>query len=104
VVLTKAIGGFQVETLLESTFLDMEALGASQWEATVQALSLLLPSVAVLPDKGGRSRSKNKGRMWRTKEGNLKEIKGLVSNRGKNSGPWIRMTSSETSNKSKIFK
>jgi hypothetical protein len=71
VVLTKVIGGFKGETLLESTSLDMEALGASQWEATVQALSLLPPSVGVLPDKGGRSRSKNKGRMWRTKEGNL---------------------------------
>lgn len=101
-VLTQAIGGFKGETLLESTYLDMEVLGALQWEVTAQALSLLLPSGVVLPDRGGRNRSKSIGRMWRTKEGNLKEIKGLVTNRGKNSRPLMQMTSSETFNKSKI--
>ncbi len=90
--LTKGIGGFKGETLLESTNSDMEALGALQWEATAQALSLLLRSGAELPDKEGHPRSKNKGPMWRTKEGNLKEIKEHVNNRGKNSGPLIRMT------------
>ena len=102
-VLTKGIGGFKVETLLESTYPGMEALGALQWEATAQALSLLLPSGEGLPDKGGHNRSKNKGRMWKTKEDNLKEIKEHVSNRGKNSGPLIRMTSSETFKRSNNF-
>jgi hypothetical protein len=91
-VLTKVIGGFKGETLRESTYMDMEALGASRWDAPARALSLLLPSGEALPDKGGRNRSKNIGRMLRMKEGNLKEIKGHASNRGKNSGPWIRMT------------
>ena len=101
-VLTQAIGGFKGETLLESTYLDMEVLGALQWEVTAQALSLLLPSGVVLPDRGGRNRSKSIGRMWRTKECNLKEIKGLVTNRGMNSRPLLQMTSSVTFNKSKI--